>query len=92
MGIGAASTAIWFSFNPMKTNVGVKMLAAVVVFGLSILTFGIASHITGALGLTGGTLALGGATVFVHPAFLLSLIALICAGARTWSRSMSASR
>ena len=43
MGIGAASTAIWFSFNPMKTNVGVKMLVAVVVFGLAILTFGIST-------------------------------------------------
>ncbi|MBW6523495.1 MFS transporter [Sphingomonas sp. RHCKR47] len=41
MGIGAASTALWFSFNPMKKNVGVKMLVAVVVFGLAILTFGI---------------------------------------------------
>ncbi|WP_375272156.1 MFS transporter [Sphingomonas sp.] len=41
MGIGAASTALWFSINPMKANVGVKMLAAVVVFGLAILTFGI---------------------------------------------------
>lgn len=41
MGIGAASTALWFSFNPMKHNVGVKMLVAVVVFGLAILTFGI---------------------------------------------------
>ena len=41
MGIGAASTAIFFSFRPMKRNVGVKMLAAVVVFGLAILTFGL---------------------------------------------------
>lgn len=41
MGIGAASTALWFSFNPMKKNVGVKMLVAVVVFGLAILIFGI---------------------------------------------------
>uniref|UniRef100_UPI0025F4B027 MFS transporter n=1 Tax=uncultured Sphingomonas sp. TaxID=158754 RepID=UPI0025F4B027 len=41
MGIGAASTALWFSFNPMKRNVGVKMLVAVVVFGAAILTFGI---------------------------------------------------
>jgi MFS family permease len=43
MGIGASTTAIFFSFRPMKTNVGVKMLAAVIVFGLAILTFGI-SH------------------------------------------------
>lgn len=42
MGIGAAVTAIWFSFRPMKENVGVKMLGAVVVFGLGILTFGTA--------------------------------------------------
>jgi len=80
MGIGAATTAIWFSFKPMTSNVGVKMLVAVVVFGLSILTFGIASHVTGALGLQSGTVALGGVNLFVHPAFLLSLAALICAG------------
>lgn len=43
MGIGASTMAIFFSFFPMKTNVGVKMLAAVVVFGLAILTFGL-SH------------------------------------------------
>ena len=41
MGIGAATTALWFAFNPMKHNVGLKMLIAVVVFGLAILTFGI---------------------------------------------------
>ena len=80
MGIGAATTAIWFSFKPMSTNVGVKMLAAVVVFGLSILTFGIASHVTGAFGLATRTVQLGSVAVFVHPAFLLSLVALIVAG------------
>lgn len=80
MGIGAATTAIWFSFRPMTQNVGVKMLIAVVVFGLSILTFGVASQITGALGLDTGTLAVNGVAVFIHPAFLLSLIALIVAG------------
>lgn len=41
MGIGASTTAIWFSVRPMKNNVGVKMLIAVVVFGLAILTFGL---------------------------------------------------
>ena len=39
MGVGAAVTAIFFSIRPMKSNVGVKMLAAVVVFGIGILTF-----------------------------------------------------
>lgn len=43
MGIGAASTAIFFSFRPMTSNVGVKMLVSVVVFGLAILTFGLST-------------------------------------------------
>jgi len=42
MGIGATTTALFFSFRPMKSNVGVKMLVAVVIFGLGILTFGTA--------------------------------------------------
>ena len=42
MGIGATTIALFFSFRPMKANVGVKMLAAVVIFGLGILTFGTA--------------------------------------------------
>ncbi len=44
MGIGAASTAIFFSIRPMTSNVGVKMLIAVVVFGLAILTFGLSTN------------------------------------------------
>jgi MFS family permease len=43
MGIGAATTAIWFSFRPMKSDVGAKMLVAVVIFGLAILTFGLST-------------------------------------------------
>ena len=43
MGIGAAVTAIWFSFRPMTDDVGVKMLASVIVFGLAILTFGVST-------------------------------------------------
>lgn len=42
MGVGAAATAIFFSIRPMKVNVGVKMLTAVVVFGIGILIFGTA--------------------------------------------------
>ncbi len=80
MGIGAALTAIWFSFRPMSTNVGVKMLTAVIVFGLAILTFGVASQITGVLGINDGALAIAGTTVPIHPAFLLSLAALVVAG------------
>ena len=76
MGVGAAATAIWFSFRPMSTNVGVKMLRAVVIFGLGILVFGVATPLTAALGLHRGPL--GG--IDVHPAFLLSMVALVVAG------------
>jgi hypothetical protein len=76
MGIGAAVTAIWFSFRPMSSNVGVKMLIAVVVFGLAILTFGVATPIVDLLGIAPGTIA----GIPIHPAFLLSLVALIVAG------------
>ena len=50
MGIGAAVTAIWFSFRPMKSDVGVKMLAAVMVFGVAILTFGLSRSFALSLG------------------------------------------
>lgn len=43
MGIGAAIASLWFSFHPMKSDVGVKMLAAVAIFAVAILTFGL-SH------------------------------------------------
>jgi MFS family permease len=38
--LGATLTAITFSVYPLKTNVGVKMLAAVVVFGAATAAFG----------------------------------------------------
>ena len=38
--IGATLTAIFFSIRPIKTDVGVKMLAAVVVFGAATAVFG----------------------------------------------------
>ena len=76
MGIGAAVTAVWFSFRPMQANVGVKMLIAVVVFGLAILTFGVATILTDAIGLRSDVVA----GLPVHPAFLVSLVALIVAG------------
>ena len=41
--LGATLTAIYFSFRPIKTNVGVKMLTAVVVFGAATAIFGIST-------------------------------------------------
>ncbi|WP_242124335.1 MFS transporter [Sphingobium sp. Sx8-8] len=39
-GIGAGVTALFFSFRPMKTEVGLKMLGAVVLFGIATIIFG----------------------------------------------------
>jgi MFS family permease len=38
--VGATLTGIWFAWRPLKNNVGVKMLAAVGVFGAATLVFG----------------------------------------------------
>ncbi|WP_313806761.1 MFS transporter [Sphingobium sp.] len=39
-GIGAGITALFFSFRPMKTEVGLKMLGAVILFGIATIIFG----------------------------------------------------
>jgi MFS family permease len=39
--VGATLTALFFAYRPLKYNVGVKMLAAVVVFGGSTIVFGL---------------------------------------------------
>ncbi|WP_416379117.1 MFS transporter [Altererythrobacter sp. H2] len=41
--IGAALTALWFSFRPLKTNVGPKMLGAVAVFAVATIVFGLST-------------------------------------------------
>ncbi len=41
---GATLMALWFSFRPLHRNVGVKMLWAVVVFGLATIVFGISKN------------------------------------------------
>ncbi len=43
MGIGATAGSLWFSFRPMKTDVGSKMIGAVLIFALGILTFGLST-------------------------------------------------
>lgn len=39
--VGATVAAAWFSFRPLKHDVGVKMLAAVAVFGAATVVFGL---------------------------------------------------
>lgn len=41
--VGAAITAAWFSFRPLKSNVGPKMLWSVLVFGLATVIFGLST-------------------------------------------------
>ena len=44
MGIGAAVASLWFSFRPMKSDVGRKMLISVLIFAAAILTFGLSTN------------------------------------------------
>lgn len=39
--VGAGVTALWFSFRPLKSEVGLKMLGAVIVFGVATIVFGL---------------------------------------------------
>lgn len=41
---GATLMAFWFSFRPLQHNVGVKMLWAVVVFGIATIVFGLSKN------------------------------------------------
>lgn len=48
--VGAASLALWFAFRPLKSNVGIKMLWAVVVFGFATIGFGLSKDFFLSLG------------------------------------------
>lgn len=72
MGIGAAVTAVWFSVRPMTQNVGMKMLGAVIVFALAILTFGLSTN----FGLSLGALIVAGGADMVSVYVRQSLIQL----------------
>lgn len=41
--LGATLTALLFSFRPLRTNVGTKMLGAVLVFGIATIAFGLST-------------------------------------------------
>ena len=41
--VGAAATALWFSFRPLRNNVGPKMLWAVAAFGVATVVFGLST-------------------------------------------------
>ena len=47
---GAAFVALWFAFRPLQNNVGIKMLGAVVGFGLATVVFGVSKSMMLSLG------------------------------------------
>lgn len=71
-GIGAAVTALWFSFRPMKSEVGLKMLGAVILFGIATIIFGSTAFLSRDIAMPvglGSLVVLGGAdmvSVFVR--------------------------
>jgi MFS family permease len=72
MGIGATGGSLWFSIWPMKSNVGVKMLGAVLLFAAGILTFGLSTWFP----LSVAALAVAGAADMVSVYVRQSLIQL----------------
>ena len=70
--LGATLTAIYFSFRPIRTDVGVKMLSAVVVFGAATAIFGVSRS----YGLSLAMLALLGAADMFSVYIRQSLIQL----------------
>ena len=43
--LGATVMALWFSVRPLASNVGIKMLAAVIAFGVATIVFGISTNL-----------------------------------------------
>ncbi len=71
-GIGAGATALFFSFRPMKSEVGLKMLGAVILFGIATIIFGATAFLPRDIAMEvgiGALIVLGGAdmvSVFVR--------------------------
>jgi MFS family permease len=73
--LGAIAVALWFSWRPLTTNVGVKMLLAVAIFGAATIGFGLSAPLL--LPLLGQS-AIGRDTA---PSVLVALGALFVLGA-----------
>ncbi len=48
--VGAAIVALWFAFRPLQNNVGIKMLGAVVGFGIATVVFGLSKSMMLSMG------------------------------------------
>ncbi len=63
---GATIMSLWFTFRPLKHDVGVKMLWAVVVFGLATIGFGLSNNFAFSLAMLGVLGAADMLSVFVR--------------------------
>lgn len=72
MGVGAAIVALLFAWRPMRHDVGTKMLAAVGVFGVAVIVFGLSRSFW----LSAAALAVAGAADMVSVYVRSSLIQL----------------
>lgn len=72
MGIGAAAASVWFSLRPMKTDVGVKMIGAVLLFAAALIVFALSRSFV----LSFVALAIAGAADMVSVYVRQSLIQL----------------
>ncbi len=70
--VGAAIVALWFSWRPLRNDVGLKMLAAVAAFGVLTVVFGLSRNII----LSVGALALLGAADMLSVYVRSSLVQL----------------
>lgn len=70
--VGAAVVALWFSWRPLHSNVGIKMLMAVAAFGLLTIVFGLSRS----MWLSLGVLALLGAADMLSVYVRSSLVQL----------------
>ncbi len=68
--VGAAVVALWFSIRPLKYNVGVKMLAAVVGFGVLTAVFGLSTWMPLSLAALAGLGACDMLSVYVRSSLI----------------------
>jgi MFS family permease len=68
--VGAAAVALWFSIRPLRYNVGVKMLAAVVGFGVLTAVFGLSTWMPLSLAALAGLGACDMLSVYVRSSLI----------------------
>lgn len=68
-GVGAGLMALWFSFRPLRNEVGIKMLGAVILFGIATIAFGCTAFLPRSIAMEFGI----GALVILGAADMISV-------------------